>query len=180
MKGATHMRANKRRMLESDDNPLADEWETEPDDEVTVEESEPAPTNGHGPAYVETEDEDELRSLITNIDDTMEEVISIPEWQEVGADGTPRIVRVLIRGLLTHERTSLIKQMQKNGGDITKLYSDLCILCARHPKTKRHIFRTADRGMLDRKMGKAIERMATKAVELSGLSPDFLEELKKK
>ena len=98
----------------------------------------------------------------------------MPEWKVKGSDGKLKIVEVLLRTLTTYERTSFINAMMKSNNDITKVYPDLVILSARHPKTKKLIFHKNDRGMLRTKMGKATERIALRASELNWLTEEAL------
>ena len=172
------MRANKKRaLLENEEMNLYDEENEQEDEELTIGDDAEAHTNGATPeevAYLETEDEDELRELISKIDDVVEELLAVPEWKVNG-----KIVTVLLRTLTTFERTSFINAMMKSNNDITKVYPDLVILSARHPKTKKLIFHKNDRGMLQTKMGKATERIALRASELNGLTEEALTEMRK-
>jgi len=182
------MRAEKKRLraLQAGEEPTLydQEAETEETEELDVN-SEEAPTNGHAPEepeYLETADEDELRAIISNIDDVVEELLPIPEWKVPGKDGKPKIVTVLIRSLTSFERTQFIKAMNRNGVDnidFTRMYADLVILSTRHPTTKRLLFKNADRGMLNGKMGAATERIAMRAADISGLSEKALTAMKK-
>jgi len=131
------------------------------------------------PEYLETDDEDELRTIISNLDDMVEVLLAIPEWVVKGKDGKDRVVRVLIRSLESGERAEFLQMMQKTNFDMKKMYTDLAILTVRHPRTKNLLFKAADRGMLNKKMGRAIERMAMKSADISGLSEKALEEMKK-
>ena len=130
-------------------------------------------------AYVETEDESALRSLIFNTSDVMERVIDIPEWKTSGADGIERIVQVLVRALNAKERAQFLNSQSKNSYDLTKAYPDLVILTARHPVTKKLLFKAADRDALLKKAGRAVERIAMLAGDMSGLSEEALQEMKK-
>jgi hypothetical protein len=146
------------------ENDLKIEGETEPH------------TNGASPAYVETADEDELRSLIFTTSDVVEELLDIPEWKKDG-----RVVQVLVRSLSARERTQYLNAMASGKDfDLTKAYPDLVILSARHPVTKKLLFKPADRNALLQKGGRAIERIAMRAGEISGLSEDAIKEMKKK
>jgi len=156
---------------------LYDEENAQEDEELDVTDEQEGHTNGSTPqevAYLETEDEDELRELISKIDDVVEELLAVPEWKVNG-----KVVEVLLRTLTTYERTSFINAMMRNNNDITKAYPDLVILSARHPKTKKLIFHKNDRGMLQTKMGRATERIALRASELNGLTEEALTEMRK-
>ncbi len=104
----------------------------------------------------------------------VEELLAVPEWKVNG-----KVVEVLLRTLTTFERTSFINAMMKSNNDITKVYPDLVILSARHPKTKKLIFHKNDRGMLQTKMGRATERIALRASEINGLTEEALTEMRK-
>jgi len=177
------MRANKKRaLLENEEMNLYDEENEQEDEELIIGDDTETHSNGATPeevAYLETEDEDELRELISKIDDVVEELLAVPEWKVKGSDGKSKIVEVLLRTLTTYERTSFINAMMKSNNDITKVYPDLVILSARHPKTKKLIFHKNDRGMLQTKMGRATERIALRASELNGLTAEALEEMRK-
>ncbi len=116
--------------------------------------------------YLETENEEELRAVISQLNDVLEALIPVPEWVVKG-----KIVRVLIRGLNAKEWAQFQEAHIVNGRlDLVKVYPDLVILTVRHPVTKRLVFKRADREMLLEKMGRAVERMAMKASDLSGIS----------
>ncbi len=170
--------AKKRALLETEEMNLYDEENAEQEDEgLDATDEQEGHTNGSTPqevAYLETEDEDELRELISKIDDVVEELLAVPEWKVNG-----KVVEVLLRTLTTFERTSFINAMMKSNNDITKVYPDLVILSARHPKTKKLIFHKNDRGMLQTKMGRATERIALRASEINGLTEEALTEMRK-
>ncbi len=170
--------AKKRALLETEEMNLYDEENAEQEDEgLDATGEQEGHTNGSTPqevAYLETEDEDELRELISKIDDVVEELLAVPEWKVNG-----KVVEVLLRTLTTFERTSFINAMMKSNNDITKVYPDLVILSARHPKTKKLIFHKNDRGMLQTKMGRATERIALRASEINGLTEEALTEMRK-
>ena len=180
------MRPEKKRLraLQAGEEPTLYDMEEE-DEEIDRGSNEEPHTNGataSEPEYLETADEDELRAIISNIDDVVEELLPIPEWKVPGKDGKPKIVTVLIRSLTSFERTQFIKAMNRNGADnidFTRMYADLVILSTRHPETKRLVFKNADRGMLNGKMGAATERIAMRAADISGLSEKALTAMKK-
>ncbi len=183
------MRAEKKRLraLQAGEEPTLYDQEAEDEEteelDITNEEPHPNGTVTEEPEYLETADEDELRAIISNIDDVVEELLPIPEWKVPGKDGKPKIVTVLIRSLTSFERTQFIKAMNRNGADnidFTRMYADLVILSTRHPTTKRLLFKNADRGMLNTKMGAATERIAMRAADISGLSEKALDAMKKK
>jgi hypothetical protein len=169
--------AKKRALLANEEPNLYDEEEAEEDESEELSGDAETHTNGATPeevAYLETKDENELREIISKIDDVVEELLAVPEWKHNG-----KVVTVLLRTLTTYERTSFINAMMKANNDITKAYPDLVILSARHPVTKEHIFHKNDRGMLQTKMGRATERIALRASEINGLTEEALTEMRK-
>src|SRR6266704_5094809 len=127
--------AKKRALLANEEPNLYDEEEAVEDESEELTGDAETHTNGATPeevAYLETEDEDELRELISKIDDVVEELLDVPEWKVNG-----KVVEVLLRTLTTFERTSFINAMMRSNNDINKVYPDLVILSARHPKTKK-------------------------------------------
>src|SRR2546421_12404337 len=86
--------AKKRALLENEEPNLYDEENAESEDEELDPANEQEEhTNGAMPeevAYLETEDEDELREIISKIDDVVEELLAVPEWKVNG-----KIVTVL-------------------------------------------------------------------------------------
>lgn len=140
-----------------------------------------AHTNGSTPdavELVETDDEQALRSLIFQTSDVVEKLLTIPEWAVRGPDGKKRIVQVLVRALPARERAQFL-QSQQARLDFAKAYPDLVILTARHPVTKKLLFKPGDRDELNKKSGRAIERIALCAADISGLSEQALNDMKK-
>lgn len=125
--------------------------------------------------YLETATESELRSLIFQTSDVVEILIDVPEWKING-----KVVQFLLRALSALERAQYITMMQKSGGDLTKAYPDLIILSCRHPVTKNKVFKPADRGALQTRLGNAIERIAMNVIKISGLDKESLDSYVKK
>lgn len=175
--------AKKRALLENEEPNLYDEERDEEQDEseeLDLQDEQASHTNGDAPYdYLDTENEDELRKVISEIDDVVEELLDVPEWKVTGPDGKLRVVTVLLRTLTTYERTQFINAMMRANNDISKAYPDLVILSARHPKTKKLIFHKNDRGMLQTKMGRATERIALRASELNGLTEEAVNAMRK-
>jgi hypothetical protein len=172
------MRAAKKRGLPDEEVGLYDEDELDaldiPAEDVAEHSNGDTPKEAGELEYLETKDEDELRTLISNIEDTVEVLLPVPEWKVNG-----KIVTVLIRTMDTFQRTTFMNEMKKVDWNMTKLYPDLVILSARHPITKRLIFRKEDRRMLLTKLGKAMERIALKASDINGMSQEALDDMRK-
>jgi hypothetical protein len=145
-------------------------------------ETEESQTNGVVPVstsppveYVETEDEDELRSLISNVSDVLEELIDVPEWHVNG-----KTVQILLRALNAREYAQFADAVSKPNVNMTNTFVDMVIMTARHPKTRKLLFKSSDRGMLHQRVGRSIQRIAIRAAELSGVDQKTLDEMKKK
>jgi hypothetical protein len=145
-------------------------------------ESEEPQTNGATPVpasppieYVETEDEDELRSLICNVSDVLEELIDVPEWKVNG-----KTVQILLRALNAREYAQFADAVSKPNVNMTNTFVDMVIMTARHPKTRKLLFKPADRAMLHQRIGRSVQRIAIRAAELSGVDQQTLDEMKKK
>jgi hypothetical protein len=101
-----------------------------------------------------------LRDKIANIKDIKEEKIHIPEW---GVD-------LLIRSLSGAARNKIMNASMKNGKvDLDRFYPDIVIASCFDPETGEQVFEPTDRDMLLSKNGAALERIAQKATEMSGL-----------
>ncbi len=178
---ATHQKSPKLRP-EALEEVLTTREEERPTDEENGSEERTGKHSGPPQAavlYVETESERDLYDLISNLDDTEEVLLDIPEWKVRDQEGKVRIVQVLVRAMTADERINFLKVMQQSNVDLSKLYPDIAILCARHPRTKKPIWKPADRGMLLKRHGFAIERIAMCASQISGLSQEALNDLQK-
>jgi hypothetical protein len=121
--------------------------------------------------------ETELVDMITNINDCIEEIVKVPEWNNA---------EILVRGMSATERDLFLRRAQyvrervakdRNAPDTT--YAELIVLVARHPVSKKLLFNEAHKGMLMTKSSIALERIAQVALRLSGMTPQFIEELQK-
>lgn len=102
-----------------------------------------------------------LRDKIANIKDIKEEKLHIPEWD----------VELLIKSLSGAERNKIMNTaMNKDGKvDLDRFYPDIVIASCFDPETNEQVFEPADRDMLLSKSGAALERIAQKAIKMSGL-----------
>jgi hypothetical protein len=112
-----------------------------------------------------------LRDKILNAKDILEEVVEIKEWD----------VSVMVKGMTGKERASMLKDsMDKDGNtDLHSIFPKLVITCAHDPETGAKIFTNADKDMLNSKSASAVEKIAKKALEMSGLGEDAQEKAKK-
>jgi hypothetical protein len=103
-----------------------------------------------------------LRDKIAGIKDIKEERLYIPEWG----------VELNIKSLSGAARNKILNTaMDKNGKvDLDRFYPDLIIASCFDPETGEQVFEPTDRDMLLSKNGAALERIAQKATEMSGLN----------
>lgn len=111
-----------------------------------------------------------LRERIIESKDIKEELVFVPEWD----------VTILIKGLTGKQRARLLSSTTASGKpDIEKIYPEICVMCTYDPETKLNIFSPADKEIINGKAGSALELIATKAMGLSGLTQDSMENLRK-
>ncbi len=110
-----------------------------------------------------------LKDQIRKADDIEVETIDVDEWG----------VKVKIRGMTAGQRSQFIQDtanLEKGTVDLAKMYPDLVILTCYDPESDEPVFTQKDRDLVNSKAGKAIERIARKAMELSGLTEDAMDE----
>ena len=114
----------------------------------------------------------ELRDKILAIKDIPEEIVEVPEWDNV---------RLLVRGLTGRQRAILLQDTMDAKGKLNfqKLEPELISLCALDPDTKEQVFGKGDLDALAEKSGAALQRVAQVAQRLSGLEPQAMEEAEK-
>jgi len=112
-----------------------------------------------------------LREQILEARDIQEELVEVPEWG----------VKILVRGLTGRQRAQLLQNAIDVAGrvDLARVLPELVIYCVYDPETKEQVFKPADRDMLLEKSGTVLERIATTAMRLSGLTQEALEEMKR-
>lgn len=105
-----------------------------------------------------------LRDQIIQADDRPVELVDVPEWG----------VKLEIRGLMSGERTALLKAAAGPDGQtqLADILSQLVVLCAYEPDTGERVFAPEDVAILERKSGAVVEQVAQVAARLSGLTPE--------
>lgn len=119
----------------------------------------------HHTDWLETDDEEQARQLIFEAKDLLEEVVPVPEWG----------MKVKVVALTGEERARIMQSctnMKTGEVDIAKAYPDVVILCTRHLKTGKRIFKPTDRAAILQKAGSALDRIAMKAMTLSGMTEE--------
>lgn len=112
----------------------------------------------------------DLKSMILGAVDIQEKVVSVPEWD----------CKVLIRGMDGEERSETVAEISALGkGNRSKIYPIVLTRTLRDPETKELIFSVEDGPALTKKSGAVLERLATIAGRLSGITPSAVEEAEK-
>ena len=73
------------------------------------------------------------------------------------------------------ERIRLVERVSTSGKEREFMYADILLATALDPDTGELAFDAADREALSDKSGAVLERLATKVMELSGVSADEAE-----
>jgi len=110
-----------------------------------------------------------LREQILNSEDTITELVDIPEWG----------VTVAVKGMTIAQQQQFTKSVRKRTGSKTSFQLDddkfviqLLIRSAFDPDTDKPVFEQADASALAGKSTKAVGRISTVALRLSGFSDD--------
>jgi len=104
-----------------------------------------------------------LRETIREADDLEVADLDVPEWD----------VTVRVRAMTGRQRMKLVEQTQAKNRDF--FYSDILIALTFDPESGEPVFDPADREWLAEKSGAVLERIAKKAIEISGVSVDDAE-----
>lgn len=107
-----------------------------------------------------------LRDAIIQADDIQVEVVPVPEWGGI---------QIEVRGMNGHARAKYMEMFRdEETGRINypALYPTAIIECAYDPETGERIFNDDDEPIINQKSGKALERLASVAMRLSGMSED--------
>ena len=110
-----------------------------------------------------------LRDQIANADDLSTEEIPVPEWDIVLTMRTPTLA----------ERATMIRRFFNENGetkttDLSEMYPALLIATCIDPETGAALFTQADADLLRSKNGNVVERVATVAMRLAGMSADAI------
>ena len=114
-----------------------------------------------------------LREKIKGIDDSKKKILVIPEWDNE---------EIEVRSLSGAQRGQMFEVCVDDKGNFkrsgTFLY--MVIHCSYDPKSGKLIFQEKDEEWLKDKNASALEKIAMCAMQMSGLSPEAVEEAKKK
>jgi len=110
-----------------------------------------------------------LRDRILNVEDTVTEIVDIPEWG----------VKVAVKGLTIGEQQQFLKSVRKRTGEKTdftldndKFVIQLLIRTVSDPETGETLFEQADAQTLMSKSWKAMSRIYNVSARLSGFADD--------
>jgi len=106
-----------------------------------------------------------LRQQIIEADDIQTEQVPVPEWG----------VTVEMRGMDGHARAKYMEMFRdEDSGRINyqALYPTAIIECTFDPETGERVFEDGDQDFINQKSGKALERVASVAMQLSGMSEE--------
>ncbi len=104
-----------------------------------------------------------LKQAIASAEDLDQEVLPVPEWD----------VEIGIRSMDGNARATLLENFADEDGKVSfrNLYPELLILCTFDPTTGEPVFEDtdADRQLILSKSGRVLEKVARKAMQMSGL-----------
>jgi len=111
-----------------------------------------------------------IRQQIIEADDIQVEPLFVPEWG----------VTIEVRGMNGHARAKYMEDFRDpESGRINypALYPIAIIECSYDPDTGERIFEPGDQDIINTKSGKALERVASVVMRLSGMGDDVEKEL---
>jgi hypothetical protein len=106
-----------------------------------------------------------LKQAIADAEDELSEDVFVPEWN----------VTLQVRSLSGHARASIVEQLQgADGASFSTFYPELVIESTYDPDTGEKVFNNdeADRNLILSKNAKALDRVAKKAMQMSGLAEE--------
>lgn len=105
-----------------------------------------------------------LRDQILAKNDIPSESVEVPEWG----------LTVEVRGMTGSDRAAILEAaMTPDGGvNLQAFYPEVVIACTHDPETGERVFGPEDRDALMSKSGKALDRLATAGLRLSGMTED--------
>jgi hypothetical protein len=106
-----------------------------------------------------------LRDQILGTEDISIELMVIPEWGDA---------KIEIRSMTAGERSQMMQSVATPDGqvDFTAMYPAILIKSVYDPDTGQHIFNDSDAALVNSKNGGVVERIAIKAMKMSGMDND--------
>lgn len=105
-----------------------------------------------------------LRDQILKAKDINGELMEIKEWG----------VKVEVRTMTTKERARILENAVDPNGKtlISNMYPEIAIACVFDPESGEPVFKSEDKDALLDKSGAILEKIAAKAMQLSGLTEE--------
>lgn len=126
--------------------------------------------------YIETDDENALRAHILQKDDREELLVEVPEWN------THVLIKAL-SGAARNEYIAFTVALNQHKGTAEygrRLWFETCRLGCMHPKTKKPIFKFADRDeLMNEHNGQVIETLGRTVQDFSKLDGSVIEQARK-
>lgn len=112
-----------------------------------------------------------IRDKIRDADDIEKDLVTVPEW---GVD-------VEVRSLTGTARADFLASYASGDGEVNwhNLYPEVLIAHCFDPETGERLFEESDRTWIMSKSGAAIDRVATAAMNISGLGAKAVDDLGK-
>ena len=112
-----------------------------------------------------------LKEKIKNAQDILTEVVHVPQWD---AD-------VEVRTMSALRRAQLLTLCADDSGQMImdRFHAGVLVACCFDPESGEKLFTDADTEWLMEKSSGAIDLLATKAMELSGLTPEVVKAIEK-
>lgn len=105
-----------------------------------------------------------LRDRIFASDDILTELVDVPEWDSI----------LEVRGMTGEARAAIMEAALDPSGKVNlhAFYPEIVIGCTYDPDSGERVFDQGDRAALMAKSGKAIDRLATVGLRLSGMTEE--------
>lgn len=109
----------------------------------------------------------ELRKQVLEVDDIESEIVEVPQWN----------VKILVKGMSGKARAQFLRNTaQGDRVDFERFYPELIIATAHDPESGERVFDPADRDALNTKSGAALDLLATRAMQISGIGRASVDE----
>ena len=112
-----------------------------------------------------------LKDKIFAVDDIKKELVEVETWG----------VKIEVRSMSGLQRANLLNSAMDEKGktNLKTLHSGIIIACCYDPETGAQLFDDSDSDRLMEKGSAAIEKLAGKAMTLSGLTPEAVKDAEK-
>lgn len=113
---------------------------------------------------------EDIRKSIRDASDLGTEIVVVPEWNDV---------KIELRVMTGEERALMWKRTQGPDGKMLheRFYPEVLIASCFDPDTGERVFSSADINWLNKKSSAVLDRLATQALNISGMSAEAYEQL---